>query len=62
MYSGVTDFNMSFLGNWGFHSWISHYAFRKIGVCTTHGASASADVSLLRTAFRSLTSQIYEGK
>jgi hypothetical protein len=50
MNRGVTDFNMSFLGNLRFHPWIFHHAFRQIGVCTTHGASASTYVSSLCAA------------
>lgn len=37
MFRGVTDLNVNFLRNWEFPRAVSHYAFRQIGVRTTHG-------------------------
>ena len=50
MFRGVTDLNVSFLGNWGFHPQVSHHALWQISVSTTHRAFTPAYLSPLCAA------------
>ena len=50
MFRGVTDLNLNFLRNWGFHLTVSHHVFRPIGVRTAHGVFTPSYVSPLCAA------------
>jgi len=52
MFRGVTDLNLNFLRNWGFHPTVSHHVFRPIGVRTTHGVLTPSENSGGHRKFR----------